>query len=216
MRNKISYITVVILLAFAAIAIPAQDYKKYEVFAGYTYANYDNVLETIDNGVDPTISLRGFNASFTGNVHKYVGLKFDYSLTAQREDFADPSVTLEVKYKNNQVLGGVQFKDNRDDAGRWKPFAHVLAGVSNQRFNAKGSVISSPPTVNLVDESLSTNNFAMVFGAGLDVKVHKNVDIRLIQFDYNPVFFGDQRIDTYNIPGVTQNNIRMSFGVVFH
>lgn len=216
MKRTISYITAVLLVAFAAMAVAAQDHRKFEVFGGYAYANYDNVLDSIDNGIDSNISLRGFNASATYNFHKYVGVKFDYSLTANRREFNDPTLDLEVKYKNNQFLGGIQIKDNRDDASRFKPFVHVLAGLANQKFNAKGTVISSPPTVTLLDAHPSTNNFAMVFGGGLDIKVHKNVDLRVVQFDYNPVFFGDQRIGTYDLQSKTQNNIRMSFGVVFH
>lgn len=216
MKRTISYITVVLLVAFAAMAVAAQDHKKWEVFGGYAYANYDNVLDSIDDGIDPTYSLGGVNASFTYNPHRYVGVKFDYSLTMNKENYSDPSVNLEVKYKNNQFLGGIQFKDNRSDASRWKPFAHILGGVANQKYNVKGSVAVAPPTVTVLNESPSTNNFAMVMGAGLDVKVHKNVDIRVIQFDYNPVFFGDQKIGTYNLDARTQNNIRMSFGIVFH
>lgn len=215
MKRSISYLTAVLLVAFAAMAVAAQDYHKYEGFAGYTYANYDNVLDTIDNGVDPTISLRGFNGAFTYNFHRYAGVKFDYSLTAQRETFVDPNLNIDVKYKNNQFFGGIQFKDNAKDGTRWRPFAHVLAGMANQKFNAHGTVTNGT-TVNTINTSPSTNNFAMVLGAGLDIKVHKNIDIRAIQFDYNPIFFGDQALGNYTLTSRTQNNIRMSFGIVFH
>ena len=216
MKRPFIYITATLLVAFAVMSVAAQDYRKFEVFAGYAYANYDNVLDQIDNDIDSNISLRGFNASATYNFHPYVGVKFDYSLTANRKDINEPGVDLDVKYKNNQFLGGLQFKDNRDDAGRFKPFAHVLAGLANQKLNAVGSVATTPPNIILLDAHPSTNNFAMVVGGGLDIKVHKNVDIRVIQFDYNPVFFGDQQVGTFNIDGQKQNNIRMSFGIVFH
>ena len=216
MKRTIGYITVVLLVAFAAMSVAAQDYRKFEVFGGYAYANYDNVLDSIDNGIDSNISLRGVNASATYNFHPYVGVKFDYSLTANRKDYNDPTVDLEVKYKNNQFLGGIQIKDNRDEASRFKPFAHILAGLANQKYNVTGTVITTPPTVNLLDAHPSTNNFAMVLGGGLDIKVHKNIDIRVVQFDYNPVFFGDQQVGPYRLDGQKQNNIRMSFGVVFH
>ena len=116
MKRTIGYITVVLLVAFAAMSVAAQDYRKFEVFGGYAYANYDNVLDSIDNGIDSNNSHRGVNASATYNFHPYVGVKFDYSLTANRKDYNDPTVDLEVKYKNNQFLGGIQIKDNRDEA----------------------------------------------------------------------------------------------------
>lgn len=218
MRRTIICLLTLVCGAFAAMSVAAQDdYHKVEVFAGYTYTNYDNILETVDNVVDPTISLRGVNAQFTYNFHKYVGAKFDYSLMTQREDYVSPNVNLEAKYKNNQFLGGVQFKNNLNDGPRWKPFGHIMAGVANQKYNLHGTaLLGTPPTVNTISASPSTNNFAMVFGAGLDVRVHKNIDIRLVQVDYNPVFFGDQNIGPYHFDGTTQNNMRISFGVAFH
>ena len=216
MKKTISYLTVVLLVAFASMAVAAQDYHKIEGFAGFAYASYDNIFDQVDDGIDPTIGLRGFNGAVNYNVNRYIGVKFDYSLTANRRTYVDPTVNLEVKYKNNQFLGGIQIKDNDEEGSRWRPFAHILGGLSNQKFNARGSVARTPPTVTLIDASPSSNNFAMVLGAGLDIKVHKNIDIRAIQFDYNPIFFGDQTLGTIPMAGRTQNNIRMSFGLVFH
>jgi hypothetical protein len=54
----------------------------------------------------------------------------------------------------------------------------------------------------------------MVFGGGIDVKVHPRVDLRIIQFDYNPIFYGG--VESLDLPNRTQNNIRIGFGVVIH
>ena len=216
MKRAFIYSTAVLLVAFAAIAIAAQDdYHKYEVFGGFAYANYDNALKTIDDGIDPTISLRGVNAEFTYNIHRHVGFTFDYSLTSNRKTFVDPTVNLEVKYKNNQFFGGVQVKNNVKDGTRWRPFGHLLVGFADQRFNANGSVLT-PGRVNLVATSLDTQDFSMLLGGGLDVKVHDHIDIRAVQFDFNPIFFGDKTLGGFNLANGSQNNIRMSFGVVFH
>lgn len=56
----------------------------------------------------------------------------------------------------------------------------------------------------------------MVFGAGIDVKVSKRVDIRIIQFDYNPIFFREQDFDDFTLAGRTQNNFRIGVGIVIH
>jgi hypothetical protein len=53
-----------------------------------------------------------------------------------------------------------------------------------------------------VDDATS---FAMALGGGVDLRVGKRIDLRLIQFDYTPTFFGSGR----------QNNFRISTGVVF-
>jgi opacity protein-like surface antigen len=215
MKSIYSYVIITLIIAFAAMSATAQEKYNWEVFGGYTYANYDNVASAIDNTIDPNISLRGVNASATYNFHKYVGLTFDYALLGNRRTYTAPGVNLEAKYKNNEFMGGVTFKNNLKDGPRWKPFGHILAGAADQRLNLNGTIVSGGVTHTFA-ESGTTNNFSMLFGAGLDVKVHKNVDIRLVQFDYNPVFFGDQTIGGVAVQGTTQNNIRMSFGIVLH
>ncbi|MGI9034857.1 MAG: hypothetical protein ACR2GD_02345 [Pyrinomonadaceae bacterium] len=74
----------------------------------------------------------------------------------------------------------------------------------------------------------------------MDVRVSKRIDIRLVQFDYNPVFVKAKRllangasVDTgitnlsagnpvvtslqiYSIPKRRQNDFRIGFGIVFH
>jgi hypothetical protein len=58
----------------------------------------------------------------------------------------------------------------------------------------------------------SRADFAMVFGGGIDVKLGKRIDLRLIQVDYNPIF-----VKTRNgIEGKTQHNFRIGVGLVFH
>jgi hypothetical protein len=48
-------------------------------------------------------------------------------------------------------------------------------------------------------------SFAMALGGGLDLRVSKRIDVRLVQFDYTPTFFGPGR----------QDNFRISAGIVF-
>jgi hypothetical protein len=54
----------------------------------------------------------------------------------------------------------------------------------------------------------------MVFGGGLDVKVHKRVDVRVFQIDYNPIWFKGN--DNLELDSRLQNNIRIGFGIVIH
>jgi hypothetical protein len=56
----------------------------------------------------------------------------------------------------------------------------------------------------------------MLLGGGLDVKVHRHISIRVIQADYNPIFFRDQDVGDVVIPGQTQNNFRIGAGIVIH
>src|SRR5262245_54507163 len=65
-----SLFVVCLLLAFALIA-QAQDKPKIEIFGGYSYLRAD------DN--DDGINLHGWNASATGNLNKWFGVKADFS-----------------------------------------------------------------------------------------------------------------------------------------
>ena len=87
-----------------------------------------------------------------------------------------------------QVSGGVQFKDNRKkDEKRVKPFGHVMAGFGNQSGYGDG--------------------VSVIVGGGIDIKVNNRIDIRAIQYDFNPIF-----ITRTN--GIITNN-RISAGIVF-
>ena len=97
------------------------------------------------------------------------------------------------------------------DGGHFRPFAHILAGLANQNLKAQGVVGTTTFNINE-----STNNFAMVFGGGVDVRVGNRVSIRVIQADYNPIFFRDQNYGTLTIQGRTQSNFRIGAGIVFH
>jgi hypothetical protein len=196
----------------AAFTANAQDHNKVEFFGGYQYLSVDTGFDEIDSEFDGRSGFHGFNASVTGNVHKSFGLKFDFS-THSKNIFEDSDIT--VKLRTSQYLGGIQLKNNATDGPTVKPFAHILAGVANQKISCSGFCgetdvegTSSSPF------SESQNSFAMVFGGGLDVKVHKRVDIRVFQIDYNPIWFKGN--DNLELDSRLQNNIRIGFGNVIH
>jgi hypothetical protein len=151
-----------------------------------------------------------------GNLNKKFGLKFDYS--SDNATLFEDSFT-KVRYRNQQFLGGVQIKNNEVDGPTWKPWVHILAGLGNQKLRCEGDcdVKTPTPTGGTPSPTVfseTNNSFAMVFGGGVDVKVHPRIDIRVIQFDYNPIFFGGNT--TLDLPNRTQNNWRLSWGIVFH
>ena len=81
-----------------------------------------------------------------------------------------------------------------------RPFAHALFGAS--LFRGFTSDIRPAGNVYTFDDATS---LAMALGGGLDLRVNKRIDVRLIQFDYTPTFFGSGR----------QDNFRVSVGIVF-
>jgi opacity protein-like surface antigen len=205
--------SIFILLIFCASIAVAQtdEISKGEFFAGYSISRTDTG-ETGDSDIDDALNegrnFQGFNVSGVYNVSKYFGLKADVS--GHYKDFrADlPGFTNqpEIKASLYNVLGGVQVKNN-SKARRVKPFAHALFGVGiaraklNDAFCQEAFGTTCPP-----EFRESETAFSMAFGGGLDIRASRRVSFRVFQVDYNPL-----RKD-----GQTSNNVRFSFGIVFH
>jgi len=211
--------------AFCVISISAQtssDINRFEGYVGYSPMGLDTGLDSSDFDFDPTIAdgldkytfAHGINASVTANFTKYIGAKFDFSTHRKSEDSDFDGETLKETFRVNQFLGGLQFKNNSKEGPRFKPFAHVLAGVARQTDKVSGAAVQDFTGENEI--SVSASDFAMVFGGGIDIKATKNIDIRAFQIDYNPIFRGDHDFFGETLPSGTQHNVRFSFGIVFH
>ena len=192
MKLRLFISTMAVLFVFSTFAKAQEEIHRAEFYAGYSFLRTD----TEDFNGD-RVNAHGFNGSITGNFHRYVGAKFDFSTHSKSfEDIVVGTTPVEVKLRLNQFLGGVQFKDNKIGGGRLKPFAHVLAGIANLRARASATTTASD----------SESHFAMAVGGGLDVRASKRVDIRVFQVDYNPIFADGDR----------SNNFRFGFGIVIH
>ncbi|HYE73675.1 MAG TPA: flagellar motor protein MotB, partial [Blastocatellia bacterium] len=95
---------------------------------------------------------------------------------------------------------------------RVTPFVHTLFGVAHGRAEGRGSVAGVGQVVQL---SLKETAFAAAFGGGVDVKLTDRIWWRTLQADYiltrfdstDPVFLTSRKD--------TQNNFRLSTGLVF-
>ena len=110
-------------------------------------------------------------------------------------------------------MGGIQIKDNMKEGPKFKPWGHILFGVADQHFSVDQTAPSNSQLF-----KINSTDFAMKFGGGIDYKIHKNVDVRAIQFDWNPILRGDAAVGGQfgTINSVLQNNWLLGFGVVFH
>jgi hypothetical protein len=168
-----------------------------EFFVGYSFNSAD--INTLTVAPERT-GQHGLNLAYTRYVTDHVGLTFDASAHFKRDDFAFNNLNFERKRDQYHVLGGVQFKARQSESRRVAPFAHVLAGGA--LFRGFASSRTQTGNTFLIDDATS---FALAVGGGLDVRAGKHFDLRLIQADYLPTFFG----------GTRQDNLRLSFGVVF-
>lgn len=165
-------------VSFANIQEDDDEYHKAEVFVGYSH-NRVNVDFIGGSGFN------GFNASVTGNFSRLLVLKFDFSGHYRSRDSFDASTY--------NAHGGVQLKDNSRTA-RFKPFAHLLAGVARRKssFGTFGE--------------FTDTGFSAIAGGGLDIRAGSRFDIRVGQVDYNLTRFGGQ----------SEHNLRLGVGLVFH
>lgn len=114
-------------------------------------------------------------------------------------------------------MGGIQFKNNSKDGPKIKPFAHVLLGVADSHWSLDQETGTSTGNALRIADINSTD-FAMKFGGGIDIKVHKNVDIRAFQFDFNPIWRGraDFGPNFGTADSAVRTNFMLTFGVAFH
>ena len=235
MLHRLAVKGVVLSLLSFSLVLPlkAQETPKMDVFAGYSF------LRTQAGGpvflFPPTSSnpqklqpIDGFNASITGNFNRWVGITGDLS-----------GYYSGAGIKNHTLLVGPQVSFRQ--AHGITPFIHGLFGA-NYQSPARQSLILDlfavgpgptpapfifPPPPRLRG---SHTAFAMAFGGGVDYNVNPKFSIRIVQADYfRNSFKFTQGFASEFCDGTTcsissifnsatekHNNLRMSFGVVFH
>lgn len=204
-----------LILACASVATAqSDDYKKWDIFGGFSHNRIDTGVGEEDPDIRDIINthvgFNGFNASITRNVTRYVGFKFDVSGHYRSRSISIFGVQngLDFTSRVHNFLGGVQLKDNSSEK-TFKPFAHALVGAahSRNRIHVDNQVcIAIVPNPCPEDFTVSETGFAGAFGGGLDIRAGDRFDIRVIQIDYNPTRFFNN----------TQHNFRFGVGVVFH
>ena len=117
-------------------------------------------------------------------------------------------------------LAGPSFKFS---SSKVQPFARVMAGGAHTRFEAKREFDGSLGTT-ASSFDVGATDFAAAAGGGLDIQVGERMKLRVVQFDWTPVFLRDRTVQVLGTNGVIQpstlngqrqDNFRFSFGVAF-
>lgn len=204
MKRKALYLAAVILCC--APAIHAQDdFRRVEVFGGYSYLRADlSDDQSLLTGASE--NLHGFHAQVAGNLNRYFSIAGDISGHYKNLDTETFVGIPEVRLRSANAslytfLGGPQVKARNKRATL---FAHALFGAA--RANLKVVVEDLIPGNNFGGTfTESETKFAFALGGGVDVSVSDRIAIRAVQADYLRTHFAEQ----------TQNNFRLSVGVVF-
>ena len=233
-------------LATVALAQTKSDYHRWEVAGGYVYAKQEpnsgeqfvtagtdhfnffpctpEGADTLGSNLQRIFCLRrgfnGVNGSVTYNFRKHLGIQADVTALFKPDttvdDFGEHVDTNKLKDRTFEVMGGLQFKNN-DKETRFKPFIHVLAGFARQTSHDVQT--STGPFNFTLDDKVTS--FAMKIGAGADLRVGKRIDLRLFEFNYNPIFARDRHVPgnadfDLSLAGKRADNLTLGVGIVFH
>jgi opacity protein-like surface antigen len=172
------------LFVFATLAA-AQVPTSGNVFFGYSFYNTD--LSSIDRA-----NTNGWEGSLEGKVLPFVGIVADFSGHYGSQNFpaACPvsipncNASINFNFSEHNVLFGPRVSAS---VGKFRPFAEAMVGAGHVNVNGAGSDTS----------------FATALGGGLDYKLFHLLAWRF-EGDYVQTRFF----------GATQNNVRLSTGIV--
>src|ERR1700748_603062 len=162
-------------LAFSQTA-GGSDYHKYDFGILYSHDRVDTGFD------DPSQNFLQDREGFNGvegfakyNFSRYLGAVGDYSF--HRKTFDEPFATTAAttRITLTTLLGGVEVKDNTTET-KVKPFARGLVGFQHASADITG----------VTGFDTHENGFAAAIGGGVDFRINHSLDVRAIQFDYNP------------------------------
>ena len=212
--SKFLFLAILIVSCASMAFAQSDDYHKVEGYVGYSHNRVDTGIDDSEPELSDIISERegfnGFNAAASVNVTRFVGLKTDvaYHFKSKNIPVGGTGASVDIDSHLFNFLGGVQLKDNSKET-TFKPFAQALVGLAHGKNKVDFSnnfcaAIFPSPCIN--DFTDSDTGWAGAFGGGVDIRAGRRIDIRAIQFDYNPTW----------LFGARQDNFRIGAGIVIH
>ena len=204
-KKAIIALSIAAVSAASAVAQvqPVDDYKKGEVYVGYSNGQVDTGISSGDSIRDffrDRENFNGVNVSGVYNFSRYVGAKFDVAGHYRSDDIFVGPFADRVDSSLYNFLGGVQIKDNSTSNGRLRPFGHLLVGAAMAKTEFESLEQLG------FDDDFNETGLAGAIGGGLDINASERIDIRVFQIDYNPTRLFDS----------WQHNFRIGIGIVFH
>jgi opacity protein-like surface antigen len=176
-----------VILLFAGVA--SAQVPSGNIFFGYSYENSSSTALNLEAN---RANLQGWEASLEGKWLPWVGILADFSghYGSENATALTPNgpVAANVTGHELELMFGPRVSVA---VGKFTPFAEIMGGVGHMNT---GGTFPGP----------SDTSFASAVGGGIDYRVFRPIAVRL-EGDYVTTrFFGN-----------TQNNLRLSTGVVF-
>jgi opacity protein-like surface antigen len=209
MKNLALLIALLIMLLTYA-SVLAQNEKKPEFFAGYSFESVNTGISGSDltattTSLDNRFKTNGLNVSAADYFTKRLGVAADFSAHFNSRADTFGSTVGQSKFSQYNITGGPQLRF--PSGSKFTPFAHVLAGIARRNLTET----FTDGTTNFTDQNTS---FAMNLGGGVDYALNDHFAWRIGQFDYNPIFLRSRTINSIAFPGGTLNGFRFSTGIV--
>lgn len=180
--------TAFILVLFSGLA--NAQVPNGNIFVGYSF--YSASASTLDLSNIGRPNMNGWNASLEGKLVPWVGIVADFSGHYGSANFNPPPLLgpgpTTVTGHETDVMFGPRLSV---PVGKFRPFAEAMVGVGH---------ISTGQAISTSDTSIAT-----ALGGGLDYKLIPLIAAR-VEGDYVQTRFF----------GTTQDNFRLSTGIVFH
>lgn len=224
MRKLLLSMVLVACFAAALAAQTADTFNRIESYNGYSNFLLERPRPIGEGSV--LESYHGVNSGVTINFKRHFGLTFDVARYSRKdrlcltnpneqsigapgaECFSPIPAEDETRLKTSiyNVMGGIQLKNNSNDAKLFKPFAHLLVGSTVTREEGRLEFFD-PSRGQIASEmrSFSDAGLAGAIGAGVDIRMSERMDLRAIQIDYHKATVFERSTD----------NIRLGVGLVF-
>jgi opacity protein-like surface antigen len=213
MMKKLAFVAVFVI-SFSMIAV-AQDIPAYQFFAGYSMLQNQNIDHF--TGQRTGASLNGWDLSVALNGKRSLAAVIDlsghYGMVSNQnsvENFYTPKP--DHNFKSHSLMFGPKVSFH---AGKLTPFVQSLYGIVHTNLGGR-SLVRMADTVGIfggrtpnyqrIGNRITTNNFGMTAGGGLDVAINEKFGVRLIQAEYNMVRSG----------GFLRNNVKFSTGFTYN
>jgi hypothetical protein len=171
------------------------DYAKHELGGNDSIAGADTKGPFNNDKSDD--GLYGFTIQGGYNISRFWGLKADFSYFQRQFETGNADLTSRLL----QIAGGIKLQDNANTT-RFRPFAQALIGVAHA---SKLPRLLQESSSGRVVSVLSGTGPAFALGGGLDIRLAKKLDLRVLQVDYNPV----------RLKGESFQNVRIGIGLNF-
>ena len=194
---------IIVVITLLPLALVAQEESRAEIFGGYSH------LHNSGN------NFNGWGAQATANFTPYFGLTADFTGNYRTQAAFSPITGFAIS-ADQRLYTFMAGPTLRAGFGKFSVFGHGLFGAARSSL---GAGVTLPIVGGISSGLTSATAFAMAWGGGVDIGLHRHFAIRAGQVDYlytrfSPTDALSTGLFSNSLSG-HQNSFRYSGGIVF-